>query len=254
MNNCNVIQTRTVTPLILFLPSSLSSAKNSSHASKLMEYDSEYSYSEAVLVIADCLLVSPICRQSLSLHQRLTTLLAPSLHIWCKLSTSEKLHILPVSTFLNFNQVCLTLYRFCNPFLNCFDSNDPLVGNRKLWWFCGFMANPQWSDWSSPGVIELQSAPKVCSRSLCIRKWWAEFFRWIFIDIPPKLHNCGSRYALTWRESPERARAARAETPTQHIWHFAAILPRLLNCFLYSFSSFLSKIHWRWRSQLKFWR
>ena len=29
--------------------------------------------------------------------------------------------------------------------------------------------------------------------------------------------------------------AARAETPTQHIWHFAAILPRLLNCFLYSF-------------------
>ena len=30
---------------------------------------------------------------------------------------------------------------------------------------------------------------------------------------------------------------ARAETPTQHIWHFAAILPRLLNWFLYSFSS-----------------
>ena len=65
-------------------------------------------------------------------------------------------------------------------------------------------------------------------------------------------HNCGSRYALTWRESPERAWAARAETPIQHVWHFAAILPRLLNCFLYSFSSFLSKIHWRWRSQLKF--
>ena len=38
------------------------------------------------------------------------------------------------------------------------------------------------------------------------------------------------------------ARAARAETPTQHIWHFAAILPRLLNCFLYSFQSFLSMI------------
>ena len=35
-----------------------------------------------------------------------------------------------------------------------------------------------------------------------------------------------------------------AETPTQHIRHFAAILPRfLLNCFLYCFWSFLSKIH-----------
>ena len=49
------------------------------------------------------------------------------------------------------------------------------------------------------------------------------------------MHNCGSRYALTWRESQERAWAARAETPTQHIWHFAAILPRLLNCFLLLF-------------------
>ena len=67
-------------------------------------------------------------------------------------------------------------------------------------------------------------------------------FSLIFIDIPPKLHNCGSRYALTWRESPERAWAARAEMPTQHVWHFAAILPHLLNCFLYSFSLFLSKI------------
>ena len=63
--------------------------------------------------------------------------------------------------------------------------------------------------------------------------------------------NCGSRYALTWRESPERAWAARAEPPTQLVWHFAAILPRLVNCFLYSFSLFLSKIHWRWRSQLR---
>ena len=35
--------------------------------------------------------------------------------------------------------------------------------------------------------------------------------------------ECG----LTRRESPERAWAARAETPTQHVWHFAAILPRL---------------------------
>ena len=52
------------------------------------------------------------------------------------------------------------------------------------------------------------------------------------------------RYALTWRESPERAWVAHAETPTQHVWHFAAILPRLLNCFLYSFSVFLSEIHW----------
>ena len=101
---------------------------------------------------------------------------------------------------------------------------------------------------------QTQQLPIVCSRSLCIRKWWAEFFRWIFIDIPPKVHNCGSRYALTWRESLERAWAARAETPIQHVWHFAAILPRLLNCCLYSFSSFLSKIRWHWRSQLKFWR
>ena len=42
--------------------------------------------------------------------------------------------------------------------------------------------------------------------------------------------------------------AARAEMPTQHVRQFAAISPRLLNCFLYSFSSLLSKIHWRWRS------
>ena len=34
--------------------------------------------------------------------------------------------------------------------------------------------------------------------------------------------------------SGERAWAARAESPTQHVWHFAA---RWLNCFLYSFSS-----------------
>ena len=25
----------------------------------------------------------------------------------------------------------------------------------------------------------------------------------------------------TWRESPERVRAAHAETPAQHVWHFA---------------------------------
>ena len=31
-------------------------------------------------------------------------------------------------------------------------------------------------------------------------------------------------YALTLRESPERACAAHVETPTQHVWHFAAIL------------------------------
>ena len=37
------------------------------------------------------------------------------------------------------------------------------------------------------------------------------------------MNNCGSRYALTWRESPERAWAARAETPTQHVCrHFTA--------------------------------
>ena len=44
------------------------------------------------------------------------------------------------------------------------------------------------------------------------------------VDLPPKFHDCGSRYALTWRESPERAWAARAEMPTQHVWNFAAIL------------------------------
>ena len=37
--------------------------------------------------------------------------------------------------------------------------------------------------------------------------------------------------ALTWRESLERACAARTETPTCHILHFAAILSHLKNCF-----------------------
>ena len=44
--------------------------------------------------------------------------------------------------------------------------------------------------------------------------------------------------ALTLHESPERAWAARAEMPTQHVWHFASILLHLLTFLLFLVISF----------------
>ena len=43
-----------------------------------------------------------------------------------------------------------------------------------------------------------------------------EFSHGIFIDIPSKLHDCGTRYALTCRESLERECAARGVFTLSH--------------------------------------
>ena len=69
-----------------------------------------------------------------------------------------------------------------------------------------------------------------------------EIFRSILIDIPPKLHDCGKRYALICCDSLDRASAARAETPTHQGMHYSAILLSCLSGCLYSFSPFISDV------------